>query len=125
MKTLLKLESLSTIFFSFTIFITTRFQWWLYPALFFLPDISMVGYLVNSKAGAFLYNLFHHQGIAILIFVAGYIISAEYLEAAGLILLGHSALDRMLGFGLKYNDSFNHTHLGWIGKKNQYRFRDF
>lgn len=37
------------------------------------------------------------------------------LQLAGLILLGHSSLDRVLGYGLKYADSFKHTHLGWIG----------
>ena len=38
-------------------------------------------------------------------------------ELAGLILFGHAAWDRLLGYGLKYNDSFHKTHLGWIGKK--------
>jgi hypothetical protein len=31
-------------------------------------------------------------------------------------LFGHSAFDRMLGYGMKYTDSFQHTHLGLIGK---------
>ncbi|WP_022923235.1 DUF4260 family protein [Serinicoccus marinus] len=29
----------------------------------------------------------------------------------------HSAVDRLLGYGLKFTDSFAHTHLGEIGKK--------
>jgi hypothetical protein len=36
---------------------------------------------------------------------------------AGTILLGHSSLDRVLGYGLKYPDSFQNTHLGVIGRK--------
>ena len=24
-------------------------------------------------------------------------------------------MDRMFGYGLKYDDAFKHTHLGWIG----------
>ncbi|MEJ7830333.1 MAG: DUF4260 family protein [Segetibacter sp.] len=28
----------------------------------------------------------------------------------------HISLDRVLGYGLKYNDSFSNTHLGVIGK---------
>jgi hypothetical protein len=31
-------------------------------------------------------------------------------------MLGHSSADRILGYGLKYSDSFHHTHLGWIGR---------
>jgi len=119
MKTILKLESLGTVLLSFSIFLYSGFPAWLYPALIFLPDISMVGYLVGSKAGAYLYNFFHHQGIAILVLIAGYLLAADYAIATGLILLGHSALDRILGYGLKYNDSFNHTHMGWIGKKKE------
>ncbi|MDA1193538.1 MAG: DUF4260 family protein, partial [Candidatus Poribacteria bacterium] len=29
----------------------------------------------------------------------------------GAILIGHSAFDRLLGYGLKYPDAFKHTHL--------------
>jgi hypothetical protein len=37
----------------------------------------------------------------------------------GLIFLAHSSFDRAAGYGLKYFDGFNHTHLGWIGKNKQ------
>jgi hypothetical protein len=33
-----------------------------------------------------------------------------------LIFLAHSTFDRVAGYGLKYFDSFDHTHLGWVGK---------
>jgi hypothetical protein len=35
--------------------------------------------------------------------------------ALGLVWLAHIGVDRLLGYGLKYNDNFQHTHLGWIG----------
>jgi len=31
----------------------------------------------------------------------------------------HVAVDRALGYGLKFNDDFQHTHLGWIGNKRR------
>ncbi|MGT2895857.1 DUF4260 family protein [Streptococcus entericus] len=34
----------------------------------------------------------------------------------GSVLSSHVAFDRTLGFGLKYSDDFNNTHLGRIGK---------
>ncbi|MFN3665935.1 MAG: DUF4260 family protein, partial [Sediminibacterium sp.] len=37
-------------------------------------------------------------------------------QAKLLVLLAHSTFDRVAGYGLKYFDSFDHTHLGWIGK---------
>ena len=38
------------------------------------------------------------------------------LLALGLVWLAHIGMDRVLGYGLKYNDSFKHTHLGQIGR---------
>jgi len=38
---------------------------WAWVLLFFSPDLSMLGYLVNTTVGAFTYNLFHHRGIAL------------------------------------------------------------
>ncbi|TAG51385.1 MAG: DUF4260 family protein, partial [Runella slithyformis] len=32
----------------------------------------------------------------------------------GIILFAHSAMDRIAGYGLKYEDAFKHTHLGWL-----------
>jgi hypothetical protein len=31
-------------------------------------------------------------------------------------MFSHAAFDRMLGYGLKYEQGFRHTHLGTIGK---------
>lgn len=47
------------------------------------------------------YYLFHHKGIAILTYLAGSIFHHPVLEPAGVILFGHSSMDRMLGYGLK------------------------
>lgn len=76
---------------------------------------GMIGYLVGNKVGAWMYNLFHHKSLAIFILCFGWSHGFEWLELAGIILLGHSSLDRMFGYGLKYLDSFKHTHLRWIG----------
>jgi len=80
------------------------------------PDLSMLGYLAGNKAGAVCYNLVHHKGAAILIYLAGLYMRNETLEFAGLILFGHSSMDRGMGYGLKYFSGFQDTHLGKIGK---------
>jgi hypothetical protein len=90
---------------------------WLFFAWLLAPDLSMVGYLVNTKVGAVLYNLAHHQGLAVAIAVCGVVFSVPHLVFTGSLLFGHSAMDRIFGYGLKYTDDFKHTHLGWIGKK--------
>ena len=86
-------------------------------ALFLAPDIGFIGYAINTKVGALTYNLLHHKGIAVASYIAGLHFSIPELQFAGLLLFGHSSFDRMLGYGLKYNDSFHHTHLGMIGQQ--------
>lgn len=115
MKTILKLEYAALFFLALMMFARTEISWWWFALLFFLPDLSMVGYAINTKVGAVLYNIFHHFGTAVLLFFVGKILGFIYLEVAGIILLAHSAFDRILGYGLKYPDSFQNTHLGRIG----------
>lgn len=88
---------------------------WIWALLFFAPDLGMAGYIVNTKVGAFTYNLVHHKGVAIVVALTGYLLGTEVVTAAGLLLFAHSSFDRILGYGLKYADNFQHTHLGLIG----------
>ncbi|CAN5339167.1 hypothetical protein BH23BAC1_BH23BAC1_07190 [soil metagenome] len=76
----------------------------------------MVGYLINPKVGAWTYNIFHHQALAVAVGLAGLFLTSIELQLSGLVLFGHSAMDRVFGYGLKYSDDFKHTHLGRIGK---------
>lgn len=71
-------------------------------------------YLFGTGPGAALYNLAHHQGVAVAACLVGAWSGAEPLLLAGTVLLGHSAFDRILGYGLKYPDTFRHTHLDEI-----------
>jgi Domain of unknown function (DUF4260) len=114
MKTLLKLEELAEFLFGIFFFSLLNYAWWWFPVLLFMPDISMVGYFVNLKAGAWLYNLVHHKGIAILCILCGYVLAINELSLAGSILLSHTAMDRFLGYGLKHETGFKNTHLGKI-----------
>src|SRR5690554_3086274 len=118
MEKLVKMEQVALLGFSIFLFSHTDYAWWWFPLLILLPDISMLGYLKDPKTGAFLYNLIHHQAIALLILCLGWQIGNEPLYLAGIILFGHSSMDRVFGYGLKYSDAFKHTHLGWIGKSN-------
>jgi hypothetical protein len=115
MKHLLKIEELAMLVLAIYLNSYLPFQGWVFWALFLAPDIGMLGYLVNTKVGAFTYNLFHHKGIAIACYLAGYFLVIHELTLAGVVLFGHSSFDRMLGYGLKFSDSFNNTHLGMIG----------
>jgi hypothetical protein len=116
MKNLIRLEEAAM--FAVSIYLSTFLPYspWLFWILFLTPDVGMAGYLFNTKIGAFTYNLLHHKGVAILCYVFGLYFKIDVLQFTGLLLFGHSAFDRMFGYGLKYSDSFHNTHLGLIGK---------
>ncbi|MES1223069.1 MAG: DUF4260 domain-containing protein [Bacteroidota bacterium] len=117
MKNILKLEEMAML--GVSIFALTLFHadWWWYLLLGFGPDISMLGYAAGNTTGAFCYNLFHHKAVAIVVFVIGLSLKNEILQLTGIVLFGHSSMDRMFGYGLKLNEGFKYTHLGITGKK--------
>lgn len=116
MKRLLQSEEI-ILFASCLLLYEFYFGSWGWFALFILaPDISMLGYLVNNKVGAFSYNLFHHRGLAAIILTVGILLSIEPASFCGFILFAHATMDRMLGYGFKYEQGFKFTHLGVIGK---------
>ncbi|WP_462253708.1 DUF4260 domain-containing protein [Ekhidna sp.] len=112
MKNLLKLEELLMFLLSIYLFSFLDYAWWIYLVFILTPDIGMLGYLVNTNLGAMLYNIFHHKGVAIVIGFLGFWWAIVELQLAGIILFGHASMDRIFGYGLKYNDNFKHTHLG-------------
>lgn len=117
MKTLLKLEEGAELLLAIVLAYTTLpFAWWWYWALFLTPDVGMLGYAVNARVGALTYNLLHHKAVAIACYVLGLYTASAELQFTGLLLFGHSAFDRLFGYGLKFPDAFKHTHLGWIGE---------
>jgi hypothetical protein len=118
MKTILKTEEALKLIVSYWFSLQLGFAWWTFLAWLIAPDISIAAYAVNSRVGAMVYNAFHHQGLAIVVGLTGVYLQNKELEFAGLLLFGHSSMDRVFGYGLKYPDDFKHTHLGWIGQRH-------
>ena len=116
MKRLIQLEELAMFLLTIYLFSRLSFAWWWYPALILAPDLSMLGYIFGNTAGAIAYNFVHHKAVAIAIYIAGLYMQNELLQLIGLILFGHSSMDRMSGYGLKTYQGFKFTHLGEIGK---------
>jgi hypothetical protein len=119
MKTLLKIEELALFavcgwgLYAYV----HEWGWWKYLALALLSDVSMVGYLVNARVGAWLYNLAHHKAPGLIALTFGLATGNSLWLGVGLIWVGHSAMDRIFGYGLKYESGFKDTHLGRIGGK--------
>lgn len=110
-KLLLYIEGL--VFFLVALYLYQYFQgnWWLFLSLILVPDIAMVGYVRDKKAGAILYNLMHNYVLAVIVISAGYFLNQNLVLHIGLVLLAHVAMDRFFGYGLKYPSHFKDTHM--------------
>lgn len=118
MKNILKLEELAMFALGIFMYGLLGYPWWLFLVLILTPDLGMLGYLFNPRFGAIGYNIFHHKGIAILLYFFGMYLSFPVIEMIGVILFTHSSMDRIFGYGLKFDKGFKYTHLGEIGNKN-------
>ncbi|TMI62660.1 MAG: DUF4260 family protein [Bacteroidetes bacterium] len=117
MKNILKLEEAAMFALSIYGLYSLQAEWWWFALLVLGPDISMLGYLAGNNVGAACYNLFHHKAVAVVIFMAGLLMPNLLLQLVGIVLFGHSSMDRMMGYGLKTSEGFKYTHLGIIGKQ--------
>ena len=124
MKNLIKLEELALFIFAIYLFTLLDFAWWIFPLLLLTPDLGAIGYLAGPRVGATTYNITHHKGLAILFYLVGALLASQVLQLIGVIMLAHSSIDRVFGYGLKYPDSSDHTHLGWVGKSKKARMQE-
>ena len=91
-------------------------SWYLFAALFLAPDISMLGYLVGPRVGAWCYNTIHTYVAALCLLAVGVAMGRPMAVSIALIWCAHISVDRMVGFGLKSSASFRATHLGVMGR---------
>jgi hypothetical protein len=91
-----------------------HYSWLLFAILFLTPDLFMLGYLANTRVGAATYNLAHTLTLPLALFFISYLQHWHLAPALALIWTAHIALDRLLGYGLKYPTYFKDTHLQHI-----------
>ena len=109
--TLLKLEAAVVLVGTLFGYSHVGSSWWLFAALFLVPDLFMLGYLRNNKIGALVYNIGHTYLIPLPLALVSWTAQWDLSTAIALIWTAHIAFDRLLGFGLKSERGFKHTHL--------------
>ncbi len=116
--TTLKLEAAVELVLAVLAFRTLGGSWWLFAVLFLVPDVSMFAYFINNRVGAAAYNFAHSYLTPAALALMGFLLHQHGLYFIATIWFAHIGLDRMLGYGLKYSQSFGATHLGRKGKKS-------
>ena len=113
-KLLLHLEGAAVLVLSLYVYSQYQFNWVLFIALLFVPDLSMLGYLIDPVAGAMIYNAFHNYTIVIFTIAIGLLVPNPAVLSVAIIWLAHIGMDRLCGFGLKYSTGFKDTHLNRV-----------
>lgn len=75
-------------------------SWLLFFVLILAPDLFMLGYLLNVRVGAALYNLVHTYVGPLVLGAVSTFVKYPLLLPLSLIWAAHLGMDRMLGFGL-------------------------
>ncbi len=114
---LLRLEWLAAAAAAAVLYARTGASWWLFAALWLVPDLSMLGYFAGACRGARIYNAFHTYIAPGVLALCSLLPGAHSALPLALIWANHIGVDRLLGFGLKYGDGFGFTHLGRMGKQ--------
>jgi Domain of unknown function (DUF4260) len=108
---LLQLEGAAILCLALYFYFSSHFSWRMFALLFLAPDLSMLGYLLNAKWGASIYNFVHTLTLPILLLTLAPLFPARQCFPFALIWLAHIGFDRLLGYGLKYPTFFKDTHL--------------
>ena len=110
----LRLESLAIIAVTLVAYAWYDFSWLLLVVLFLVPDLSALGYLLGNSIGATMYNVVHTYTTPLIFGALALIIGWNFGLQLALIWVLHIAVDRLVGYGLKYGDGFKETHLSRV-----------
>ena len=111
---MLRAESLAIIVVTMALYAALDFSWLLLIALFLVPDLAMIGYLFGNRVGAAVYNIAHIYATPLTFGGLAFLVGWQLGIQLALIWVFHIAVDRLVGYGLKYADGFKETHLGRV-----------
>jgi hypothetical protein len=112
----LRLEGFAAAVVSALFYAHTGASWWLFAALWLVPDLSMLGYLGRPRMGARIYNAIHSYVTPGTLAAMAMLLKSPGLLPYAFVWIFHIGVDRMMGYGLKYPQGFGWTHLGRLGR---------
>jgi len=118
-RVILRAEGAAALVFCLAFYALIGASWGYFALLFWVPDLSMLGYLFGPRIGTMAYNAAHTSALPMLLGTVGFFFGIGALPTLALIWAAHIGFDRMVGFGLKYPRAFGYTHLGRIGDARQ------
>jgi hypothetical protein len=111
---LLRLEGLAVLTVAVALYAYQGYSWLILAWLFLVPDLALAVYAINKQAGSIVYNVVHTYALALVLAFISLLFGFPPGLQLALICFAHIGLDRMVGYGLKYADSFKNTHLSRV-----------
>lgn len=108
---LLRVEYLALLVLALVIYWDRSENWLLFAVLILAPDLSFIAAVAGPKAGMRSYNLAHTAIGPAILAVLGIFADWDLGITLALIWFAHIALDRAIGYGLKYSLAKGDTHL--------------
>jgi len=111
-KRLLHIEGLTLLIASSFTYFYFDGSIWMFVVLLLVPDIGILGYATkNNRVGSYIYNVFHTYSFPTALGAFTFFFGPKILVLISLIWLAHIGMDRLFGYGLKYETHFKDTHL--------------
>ncbi len=111
---LLRVENLALLVLALAIYWDRGESWLLFAVLFLAPDLSFIAAVAGTEWGIISYNLAHTAIGPVILSAMGIFLDWDLGITLGLIWFAHLALDRAIGYGLKYSLDKGDTHLGRV-----------
>lgn len=108
---LLRVEGLTVFIGAILLYANQGFSGLAFLALVLLPDLGMLGYLINPRVGSLTYNAVHVYTLPAVLMGLGLAATIPLALQIGLIWAAHIGIDRVAGYGLKYPTMFKDTHM--------------
>lgn len=113
-KLMLHLEGLLLLGASVAFYANLDFAWSTFWLLLLAPDLSFIPYAMHRNVGTFVYNALHTITLPLTLITFALVTDWSLGTQLALIWLAHIGMDRAIGYGLKYTDSFKNTHLSKV-----------
>lgn len=110
-RTYLRAEGLTALAVALVLYLSIDGPLWLFFVLALAPDLSMLGYLAGPRVGAATYNTAHTYVLPVALGGLGAWTESVLLAQVALVWAAHIGMDRLVGYGLKYEAGFRETHL--------------
>ncbi len=107
----LRLEGLAAAAVALAAYFAVGGPLWLLAVLALAPDLSMLAYLAGPRVGSLGYNAVHTYVLPLSLGAVGIWADVALAVQVAAVWAGHIGVDRLAGYGLKYETGFRDTHL--------------